>query len=583
MKKLLALILVAVLALGLFAGCQQDAANNDDTPGTTAAPVTPDDGGDDAGDAGDDTPAKTVVKFMAPANQGDKVNAETFEDTSIPQIREFRKMLDEAGVELEFDWIENASLANVITTRMASQMDLPDIIAWVDGCDSNLIKQWGEEGLLWDMEELLALYDADGSIKKFYDDQNVWGYGVAANGRRYSMHYIWNGGWYYDAETKVAAPDYHLFANLIRKDWVEAVGEEFKPIYTPEELYNLMKKMQDQDVNGNGAKDEMLCVNADGFWNGFAVAFGLNSDVLGYLLEDYKVTNNFTNPAFVDYITYMKKMYDDGLMLMTLGEASDATRDAAIAENRCIGYFNYNSEAYVDLVQGDAQATAWYSPIMLDMTGSFEDGFNWQSDNPANAICYDWEQWIVPKAATNPEGAVKYFDIIYTTEYGILESAGALGSGSALHDNTAIEYLSDPDGSTGLLWYIFGDVPFYPYSEYYEFVYRDAAYYEGKDIRQTPENAAEAYNWKMKIKKEYSQYATMYVQAIWGPETAEVAQFQADKATTLNTYIGELLVGLINGDKDIAQLDTYIAEMDSLGLTELQGLRQAQVNAWMGR
>jgi putative aldouronate transport system substrate-binding protein len=67
----------------------------------------------------------------------------------------------------------------------------------------------------------------------------------------------------------------------------------------------------------------------------------------------------------------------------------------------------------------------------------------------------------------------------------------------------------------------------------------------------------------------------------WAKATDEENEKWNEVATTVETYISELIMGLVTGSKDIADLETYIAEVDELGLADMVAIRQAQYDRYL--
>ena len=83
----------------------------------------------------------------------------------------FEKKLADMGIEIEYELVDDASIATAVKTRMAAQVDVPDIIAdaWIGITESEILG-WAENGLLVNVKEIVDQYDEDGSIFKFYED-----------------------------------------------------------------------------------------------------------------------------------------------------------------------------------------------------------------------------------------------------------------------------------------------------------------------------------------------------------------------------------------------------------------------------
>ena len=56
------------------------------------------------------------------------------------------KMLEDVNVKIELECIDRTSLANVVATRMAAGVDMPDMVAYIDSADDVLA--WAESGLV---------------------------------------------------------------------------------------------------------------------------------------------------------------------------------------------------------------------------------------------------------------------------------------------------------------------------------------------------------------------------------------------------------------------------------------------------
>jgi hypothetical protein len=85
------------------------------------------------------------------------------------------------------------------------------------------------------------------------------------------------------------------------------------------------------------------------------------------------------------------------------------------------------------------------------------------------------------------------------------------------------------------------------------------------------------------IDAKYMRYAKHQIAGAgeWAKATAEENEKWNEVATTVETYISELIMGLVTGSKDIADLDTYIAEVDELGLADMVAIRQAQYERYV--
>ena len=178
----------------------------------------------------------------------------------------FDEELAKLGLRIEIEGVDDSAFEDVVNSRMAAGVDLPDIIGsgWWD-FDA---LAWGQNGMIIPVSDLLAEYDPENKILDFYNEYcpGSVGSNTAPDGKMYWFSYL-NNITYVDPETGDLLPQENARTTMIRKDWLDKVGVEWKDFYTPDELYDILVKFQEADVNGNGVKDEVLNVPFDSFQN----------------------------------------------------------------------------------------------------------------------------------------------------------------------------------------------------------------------------------------------------------------------------------------------------------------------------
>ncbi|MCA0753533.1 extracellular solute-binding protein [Paenibacillus sp. N4] len=101
---------------------------------------------------------------------------------------------------------------------------------------------------------------------------------------------------------------------MIRQDWLDQVG--LKMPTTIDEWYTALKAFKDNDMNGNGNKDDEIPLgdqNGMGSITSFSTAYGLLTTFQIHP-ETGKVTYGPYDPVFKDYLATMRKWYDEGLI-----------------------------------------------------------------------------------------------------------------------------------------------------------------------------------------------------------------------------------------------------------------------------
>ena len=582
MKKIIALLLTLALLVSL-AACGTTPATTD--PVATNKPAE----GTSAGNNETEAPAELVtIKILAKDTTAD-LSMEKLWD-GYRSVQTMLADLEAMGIKLEIEWVPAADFANIVTTRMSAGVDLPDLVAVAfDGMSTSDIISWGQNGLIIPASDLMEQYDTDGSIAAYWD--------LHAPGSRTSQYapdgklYWFNGMMYdqvtYSMETGKEVPANNFRLPSIRADWVEAVGEEVKLTYTPDELIALLQKFQEQDVNGNGVKDEVVNVKIDTFYDNFARAFGLNTNLLCYVDENGKVQSNFYDPAFVDYIEFMQKLYELGLY-DTTAFTGDAFTSELLTTNRSAITYNYALwGAYEEQI---AVEGANCHPFVLDLTGSLSDGWYAQGDIPGDA----YNPFFVTSACEHPEAIVKMFDYFYTDYYstlcmttlGILNDLDENGVLVPLDFDTQMEALGRP----------------YPYDSedpevlqeawnyYFPLSYTNVSHHATSQIQVMPsyiwqveEGASPVMQDKQTVVRDLKaeenwNTCDFQIRNVLAIATDEEQEITSAISEVLSTYASELLSDLILGKKSLDDMDTYLAEMEELGLTEYMAVYQARAD-----
>lgn len=560
-KRVLSLVLAGVMAIGLLTGC----GNNSASESSNTDPSKTEEGGE-----------LTTVKVLCKNDFSADIKTEDWEKYPVSQV--FIQELEEIGIRLELECIDNDSFANVVQTRMAAGVDIPDLVSytWEVNAADTLI-EYANNGLIYSLDELLSQYDEDGSIRKFYDEKapGVWEKDMAQDGKLYWFSYLMNQETEsVDAQTGVAYKPVWPHMASIRKDWVEAVGENVKEVYTPEELRALVKKMQDQDVNGNGSKDEIMYLPIDSFGY-IAQAFGLTNNLMpDYFQEDNKVFSNFAHENFSAYIEWMQSLYKDGLIDTT---ALTTTMDEMISQERAAVVTQYATWTYEDALPNAENDKSYYVPIMVDMDGDLSNGFTISVDSTEST---SYSNYFIPKAAKNPEGVIKLMDYIYSEEYALLDWYGLEGKGYTKNDDgslTKIAVTPDNPDTYSLFEASIGQFGLPAvrglFTETAERYAEDAPVY-----------VKDKYDWVFNFSTELydkADHIHFGSQTLAMPTEEETAVL-SEKGTVLSTYAQELLADLILGNKSLDDMPKYLEEMDNLGMQDYIDVIQARRDRVLG-
>ena len=272
-KKTLCLFLVLAMAATMMSACGDDSSNSSGSSGSTQ---TGSSGGTSASTSEDEEEPATVSILLGGDNTP---NAENL-------------VLDELGKQtntiIEMTYVASADTATKRSTMAASDT-LPDLFK-VGGTEA---QEYIDAGLLYDLTGLEDkapnwFNNAGDLISQM--PLNADGIYVVPTGAQ---------GW---------------ADNLnIRTDWLENLGMDMPT--NLDELYDVFYAFTYNDPDGNGQDDTFaLCANSDRrpyslIFGAYGIAY--DSDIV---LEDGTVSKWVKHPHFLEAVTYIRKLINDGLV-----------------------------------------------------------------------------------------------------------------------------------------------------------------------------------------------------------------------------------------------------------------------------
>lgn len=288
-KRFLSMALIAALATSIaMTGCGNNGGNSSSTA---------------SNNGGDSTPLFTYDGNSAPVVNSDKPIKITWlaqtpivDENKTQVMQEIQKAWGDK-IEIEWELKEWSEYSESVGPRLNAGGDLPDVCAVPGGFDAN--------GLYWKsgiFQEVSEYYEKYGyNLKKKLDNEypSVKERLINSDG---SMYYF---------PSFAMDKDYGINM-MINGKWLDALG--LKQPKDTEELYNVLKAFKEQDPNGNGQADEIPLTFNPGYEVLFSPIYGLN-------LQDNFMQNDkgewevaWTSDLAKDYITYMHKLYEDGLL-----------------------------------------------------------------------------------------------------------------------------------------------------------------------------------------------------------------------------------------------------------------------------
>jgi len=283
-KRLLALTLALVLAVGLLAAC----SGGGDGRSFVAVPAGP-----------WDTPYDTTVKVTAVATQGANWHFEGDDDiNNNPWTRLYKEKLN---IEVSFDWTVTDEYETRLNMAIAAG-DLPDTFYIPASHDPRQFRDLHAEGMLLDLTDAYNNY-ASQRIRDFEktDPDTIKGYTI--DGKIFGLPRYYYG--------QIDQP-WHLW---VRKDWYEAEGSP--EIKTVEDYENLARAF----MNNHGAAYG-IAVDENMQWliRGTGSMFGAyngdfhNNSYFWRPDSTGRIRPDVSFPEFQTALEYWAKWYEEGLI-----------------------------------------------------------------------------------------------------------------------------------------------------------------------------------------------------------------------------------------------------------------------------
>ena len=535
MKKLIALLLAVVMVLGLFAACGTKPVE------TTEAPKATQGNTDKTPEATDAPEVEShTLHCLVPYNP--TIPLDFADRDSYNYWKVFTGILAEEGLTLELELVPNDQFTTVVQTRLASGTDLPDY-ACISGLDLPTAQNMAKQGMFIDMDTILEY--SDGTAKEYM-------YGTGDYSRKLNTMEDGKRYWFNSNLITMWGEDIcpSSCCLQVRKDWLDALGMEAPT--TLDEFYDMLVAFQENDMNGNGVKDEVAQLNFKFAGNPVAAWFGVGTSLF-QLVGDEMVTPWYQTERVQEFYKYMQKLYNAGLI------EPDLSSDALI-QNRCSVMVNYGTEMFTNptVNTGDAPPCE-YMPI--DAIVGIEGVPSYITCDPA---VMSYSRFVFTKACDDLEAAAILLDFLHSYEYMMLFEFGVEGESYDMIDGVptfkegigqAYQKEMAEQKITNGIWMHWDVFP---------------RMYPGQDLAVTEINCSD---YKYAFAERFNEYE--YKMLLGSPEsyycamtTEEEAEIINELFTDLALYSNELNLQIITGQRSLDEWDDMIQELKDLGLDE---------------
>lgn len=575
-KRMIAVLLTAVMTMSLAAGCgEKDNGQDTGSDGSGVADNSGNEGDTSGGGSESEDGLKTLhilgVDHSGTDGSGNTVKLSDWVNGDSKLWEKFTSDLAERGLKLELDLIENDQYETTINNQLAAGLnyDLVYITPLTTKTRLNMVEQGQFQALnqIWDQY-------GKPETKEFFEN--------GPGGEVVKLNVLEDGNIYWVSTAIIGTYNDSYFGSftipMIRKDWLDKLNMEIPK--TTDELYEALKAFRDQDVNGNGEADEVASLDYNGFSGSVAQYFGLGNSLVYVDYYTGKVSSPWYDPNVKEYISYMNKLYSEGLIADQSGDNSSAY----LAENRVGMLFDWALETWDEPVVAvpDGEAAPYYVGLLCNAIDGVDPLI--QRQRGIQKAGYDY-------AATkqaDPEAVAIYLDYIATDEYSTLSEFGIEGYSFEYDSEGNLVQYSDSDLSevqmivkTPALWVNNGIAP------RVQKVDRKQEVNMTKDAGYSMGYPDEGFEEKVKLIRDIYENEGNYKYAAMSVDMAVATAAEIDEVNEFNTDLEtrseEIMTNLIMGKDGYSMdnWDTYISDLKELGLDRLIEIYQNRYDrAW---
>lgn len=459
-------------------------------------------------------------------------------------IQEYEKM---TNIKLK---LQNAPQDSFETKKnlVFASGNLPDIFYAADLTGADQVT-YGHQGLLLPLEKYIDEGYAP-NLKKILDENP-------------------------DVRKNLTTPDGHIYAlrNIntsavwyrgpmwYNGKFLQKFGMENNLPKTTEELYNYLKKVKNEDANGNGKADEipLSSVKLDDLRMFFFGFWGMYNEVV-YADKDGKVHYSPSEPGYKEYLTYLNRLWNEELLdHETFSQTHDQLK-AKGKDNRVALFSDYFP--YFTLGQEPSEDNPMMQPVASDIPGTpvygkhpginTIGGFAMSSTNP------------------NPEASMRWIDYQFSKEGYTFWTQGPEGMMFKYtnKDTGEKEWLPLPDNYKDREEYRSTLTPNYS-------INTPGVYDNSFDLGLR----SSFDDW---IDKETATKLTPIAKVpfpsvfLTVDQQAEIKTLRSD----LDKYVKEMEAKFVTGAEPLSNWDKYVAQLSKMGYEKLVTTYQQAYDTW---
>lgn len=464
---------------------------------------------------------------------------------NLPVWQEFE---ERTGISIDWEVMASSQYDTSMQTRMAAGQDLPDIVAIPPLWGGDIV-QYANDGILIPLDELIENY-APNIQSLFEEYPSVKKLLTAPDGHIYNV-----------SELNIGANDINVQSIFIREDWLEKLGLD-----QPENIddwYEVLKAFKTKDPNGNGEDDEIPFTSAStGLLNFFGSGFGLQAPVSSYWVNEGNVEYQMIKPEFKELLTFLNKLYIEGLIDPQLSTQGDEAKLDAMISKDIVGasvHFPDVLTRWNNILHGAGVTDANF---VVNIPPKSEDGeLTIIKRGPLGM------EFGITSSNQHPEITMRWIDYLWASEEGVrLANFGIEGKTYEMVDGEPqfTEWVNNhPDGLD-------------PAS-----ALRSIGSYPALLGHQTEQFVAQTIEEDVveQMREMESYLVEPYPEII---PTAEEQERLIMLTSDIDTFVEESIEQFITGQKDIDEFDDFVLQLESLGIDEVIEIKQQQYNRYQG-
>jgi len=403
---------------------------------------------------------------------------------------------------------------------------------------------YGEQGILVPLEQLIEDY-APNMKKILEENPGIRKSITAPDGHIYALPVIdFNQPWYRN-------PMWYN-GEFLKKLGITKLPE------TTEELYTYLKRVKEEDPNGNGQKDEvpLSSVNLRDIRTWLLGAFGVYEEEV--YVDDNKVVHYTPmEEGYKQFLTYLNRLWNEDLLdHETFSQTADQKK--AKAQKNQVALFS-DWHAYMTLGGDPSTEDPMFAPVKSDMV-----------DKPviARSKGINIGAFAISKSNAYPEASMRWVDYLYSYEGALLFNRGPEGTlweytDKATKTKRALNVEGNNEEFRATLTPNYGiAIPTITTEEVLKGLKTDF------DMWVDNESKSKLLDHGARI-----PFPVLFLTS---EEQAEVNVLSSD----LNTYVRQMEAKFITGAEPISNWDNYLKTVKKMGGERMAEIYQAAYDRW---